>query len=247
MSAPGALVTGGTSGIGKATAELLHSRGYRVMVTGVDHVADTGLPDDVLIVRADARSLPDIDHAMDKGVTVIASAGNSNADVSTAAGPDCTRLPSGLPGVITVGSTGTNDEKSAFSNYGAGYIDLVAPGGNIPPAPPAGFVLSTWPMACPTCPEDPGDGAPAFYRFMAGTSSSAAHASGVAALIVSRYGTTMSPGNGKMAPAEVATILRQSADQLSCPAAPTACTGLPGDNSFFGAGRVNALRAVTLP
>jgi lantibiotic leader peptide-processing serine protease len=186
-----------------------------------------------------------VDHAMDKGVTVLASAGNSNADVTTAAGADCTRLPSGLPGVITVGSTGTNDEKSAFSNYGAGYIDVVAPGGNIPPAPPAGFVLSTWPMACPTCPEDPGDGPPAYYRFMAGTSSSAAHASGVAALIVSRYGTTMSPGNGKMAPAEVAMILRQSADPLACPAAPTACTGVPGDNSFFGAGRVNAFRAVT--
>jgi lantibiotic leader peptide-processing serine protease len=186
-----------------------------------------------------------VDHAMDKGVTILASAGNSNADIPTAAGPDCTRLPSGLPGVITVGSTGTNDEKSAFSNYGAAYIDVVAPGGNVPPAPPAGFVLSTWPMACATCPEDPGDGPPAYYRFLAGTSSAAAHASGVAALIVSRYGTTMSPGNGKMAPAQVAMILRQSADPLSCEAAPTVCTGLPGDNSFFGAGRVNALRAVT--
>jgi lantibiotic leader peptide-processing serine protease len=186
-----------------------------------------------------------VDHAMDKGVTVLASSGNSNADVTTAAGTDCLRLPSGLPGVITVGSTGTNDEKSAFSNYGAGYIDVVAPGGNIPPAPPAGFVLSTWSMACPTCPEDPGDGPPAYYRFMAGTSSAAAHASGVAALIVSRYGTSMSPGNGKMAPAEVSMILRQSSDPLACPAAPTTCTGPPGDNSFFGAGRVNAFRAVT--
>ncbi|MCX5536213.1 SDR family oxidoreductase [Streptomyces sp. NBC_00006] len=64
MSAPAALITGGTSGIGKATAELLRSRGYRVMVTGVSNVTEAGLPDDVKVVRADARSLSDVDELM---------------------------------------------------------------------------------------------------------------------------------------------------------------------------------------
>ncbi|MEY9858266.1 NAD(P)-dependent dehydrogenase (short-subunit alcohol dehydrogenase family) [Catenulispora sp. GAS73] len=54
MQTPAALITGGTSGIGKATAELLQSRGYRVMVTGLDGVPAAGLPDGGLGVRSGA-------------------------------------------------------------------------------------------------------------------------------------------------------------------------------------------------
>ncbi|MFD8708561.1 SDR family NAD(P)-dependent oxidoreductase [Kitasatospora sp. NPDC059648] len=64
MAAKTALITGGTSGIGKATAELLHSRGYRVMVTGLADTANAGLPDDVIAVEADISSLTDIDQAV---------------------------------------------------------------------------------------------------------------------------------------------------------------------------------------
>jgi NAD(P)-dependent dehydrogenase (short-subunit alcohol dehydrogenase family) len=67
---PTALITGGTSGIGKATATLLRERGYRVMVTGQNPdtitAAEKELPEDVVVVRADARSLADADRVADE-------------------------------------------------------------------------------------------------------------------------------------------------------------------------------------
>ncbi|MFD5342066.1 SDR family NAD(P)-dependent oxidoreductase [Streptomyces hawaiiensis] len=57
---PVALITGGTTGIGRATAELLHARGYQVAVTGQnpDSLARARLelPDDVLVVQSDLRA-----------------------------------------------------------------------------------------------------------------------------------------------------------------------------------------------
>ncbi|MEU1542905.1 SDR family oxidoreductase [Actinacidiphila glaucinigra] len=62
---PTALITGGTTGIGRAAAELLHARGYKVAVTGQNPDslarARSELPDDVLVVRSDARVLADTD------------------------------------------------------------------------------------------------------------------------------------------------------------------------------------------
>lgn len=60
-----ALITGGTTGIGKATAELFHAEGARLIVTGENperlERARSELPRDVLVVRADSRSYADAD------------------------------------------------------------------------------------------------------------------------------------------------------------------------------------------
>jgi NAD(P)-dependent dehydrogenase (short-subunit alcohol dehydrogenase family) len=62
---PAALVTGGTSGIGLATARLLHERGFAVLVTGANPAtlaaARKALPNEVVVLKADARILADAD------------------------------------------------------------------------------------------------------------------------------------------------------------------------------------------
>lgn len=58
-----AVITGGTTGIGFATAKLLREKGFAVIVTGKNpetlKAARAALPEDVVVFKADARSLPD--------------------------------------------------------------------------------------------------------------------------------------------------------------------------------------------
>jgi lantibiotic leader peptide-processing serine protease len=221
------------------------------LVTGALDFFCRNDPEDQAAIKAIQRASQ---YATKQGVTLVAAAGNQMLDLANPPlGEDCIKMPAELPAFLTVSSTGTQDELSAFSNWGFGVIDVAAPGGNIPPAPPAGFVLSTWPgkffvstLLCDPvqtpCPMNaPGV---AYYRFMAGTSQAAAHVSGVAALVISRFGDTKSPWNGKLRPGRVEAIIEETADPIPCPSAPTACEG-DQPNGFFGHGRVNALRAVT--
>ena len=103
-----------------------------------------------LIIEATQRAL---DYAHARGVTIIAAAGNQATDYakpsidrsspSFADTPGeaprtrdidpagCVRAPNQLRHVINVGSTGISERKAFYANYGLGYIDLAAPGGDL--------------------------------------------------------------------------------------------------------------------
>jgi subtilisin family serine protease len=133
-----------------------------------------------------------------------------------------------------------------------------------------GRVLSTWPalLAPATCPAAlTVVSGGAFYCYAQGTSMAAPHVAGVAALVISRYGKLAGPGNATMQPGKVSAVVQQTADPQPCPTAlPTTnpvdglpylaflgtndeqvqtCQGGAGHNSWYGAGQVNALSAIT--
>ena len=190
----------------------------------------------------------------------------------------CVVIPVEISGVVGVSATGSTEQdtsagrypdnlKSFYSNYGVSAVDVAAPGGDslfFTPESFNGRVLSTWPanLPCTRKRQEPGDVTypTAVYCYLQGTSMASPHVAGVAALIVSRYGDTKNPQNGKMRPGQVAALLSQTADPQACPSslppgyarftgvnsgAPQQCQGGPGHNSWYGTGQVDALNAIT--
>ncbi|MFI5986415.1 S8 family peptidase [Streptomyces sp. NPDC051555] len=112
--------------------------------------------------------------AVASGITFTVAAGNDNANA-------CYSSPGSTSSALTVGATDAADRRASFSNYGR-CVDVLAPGLGI---------TSAW------------KGAPDAVRTLSGTSMSAPHVAGTAALILAA-GTARTP-------AEVAEVITRSA------------------------------------
>lgn len=164
-----------------------------------------------------------VQYARSQGVTPVAALGNSDEDLAHPSEPNennCDVVPAETQGVVGTAALGSRSEKASYSNYGTGATDVAAPGGNGTTGDCRRTVLSTL----------PGD----TYGCIQGTSMASPHAAGVAALIVSEFGTLGSDGDVKLSPTTVENYLQATAIDI----------GLSGYDECFGNGRIDALRAV---
>jgi subtilisin family serine protease len=202
---------------------------------------------------------------------------------------DCLIIPTEGDNVLSISALGPSERKAYYSNYGTSEIVVSAPGGDrrdFPGTPrynTAGTrVLSTYPatlameeglvsknlkpltpLAVVDCQGQGSGKTCGVYVYLQGTSMASPHVTGVAALIISEFGS----GNGRgfgLSPGKVTNVLRSTATDHACPTVSSAelypdlvgadpnvpfedqvCVGTAAFNSWYGDGIVNALAAVS--
>lgn len=227
-----------------------------------DDVFCSDQPDRVAIVKIVRRAVL---KAARRKLPLVTSTGNSFTDLANVSGSTpgstCQVIPAQLPEVISSSAIGYDRKLAFYSNYGFGAIDLTAPGGNgLVPDPnvtdttASGQVLSSMPpdsilyqaaAGWDGQVEDCSGGTCATYAYQQGTSASAPHVAGVAALAIGRF--------GKMTPDALLVRLSLAANPLPCPPSPydpgdtgqpAFCKGPPFYNDFYGAGLLDALETI---
>jgi len=149
--------------------------------------------------------------AHNAGFVIVAAAGNENTNTIS--------YPAGSLEVISVASIGPNDTKSSFSNYGPSWVDIAAPGGEIPcKGDGSNCILSTTSVGI--------DGLH-YFGLMAGTSQASPHVAGAAALVWGK--------NPSFTNLQVRNILQSSASQIM------------GTGTYWKYGKLNAAAALAPP
>jgi lantibiotic leader peptide-processing serine protease len=210
------------------------------------------------IITALQRAL---DYAHGHGVTLVSAAGNGGTDYTKTlidtSSPDfasepgeiarsrtiptsCISMPSEGKHVLSISSTGISKRKAYYSDYGNGYVDLSAPGGDVYDTPDNNrditkAILAAYPERLgresgaiddagnPTTPavvKDCRGATCAYYQYLQGTSMASPHAVGVAALAIGRWGLKTRHGGRFLFPDAVEFLLRVSATNTPCPTPP---------------------------
>ena len=156
-----------------------------------------------------------IRYALAHNVLVVAAAGNCGVVSTRCAALNSPQYPGAYAESLAVAATDSTDQHASFSNVNS-YVGIAAPGVTIWSTTP------TYPTTLSRA--NPGTQSYAAFR---GTSQASPLVAAIAALVLSQE-----PG---LSPAQVTARLESTADDL----------GTPGIDPVFGAGRVNALRAVT--
>jgi subtilisin family serine protease len=197
----------------------------------------------------------------------------------------CLDMPTEGVGVQAVSALGPSGNKADYSNYGVEQTTVSAPGGYFRDfygtsqyMSPTNLVLAPYPaydaaangdlkpngqpnndFVVRYCTDERDPSTCAYYQYLQGTSMAAPHATGVASLIVSKYGSRdpAHPRGLTLAPRRTAAKLKASATDHPCPEPRlftypdrgaeynATCEGTPEYNGFYGHGIVDALRAVT--
>ncbi|MFL6055244.1 MAG: S8 family peptidase [Actinoallomurus sp.] len=208
------------------------------------------------VIAATERALA---YAHRHGVTMVSAAGNGASDYtktivdtsspdyaakpgeapySRTVPPSCVSEPSEGKNVIAVSSVGISGRKAYYSDYGNGYVDVAAPGGDVYDTADGKRdvtkgILAAYPESLARARgELNADGTPkvsyvvrdckgstcGYYQYLQGTSMASPHAVGVAALIVSRYGHRDPKHGGlTLSPDRVQRIMQGTATEQACP------------------------------
>lgn len=115
------------------------SGAYLAIANGITWAADNGAKVINLSLGGSARSLTlerAVNYAWNKGAVVVAAAGNS--------GSQSKLYPAAYTRAIAVAATNNLDNKASWSNWGAKWVDVAAPGENIfSTFPNHAFVIGT--------------------------------------------------------------------------------------------------------